>query len=58
MSRRLTRKDGKVLGVCAGLGAYWDVDPTVIRLAFVLGVLFMGMGLIPYIILALVMPKG
>ena len=58
MSKRLQRKDGKILGVCAGLAEYMDVDPTVIRIAFVLSAIFMGIGIIPYIILALVMPKA
>ena len=58
MSKKLQRKDGKILGVCAGLGEYFDTDPTIVRVAFVLSVLFMGFGIIPYLILALIMPKA
>jgi phage shock protein C len=57
-TKKLLRKEGKILGVCAGLADYLDVDVTVIRIAFVFSVLFAGFGIIPYIILALVMPKG
>jgi len=56
--KKLLRKEGKVLGVCAGLAEYLDVDVTVIRVAFVFSVIFAGFGLIPYLILALIMPKG
>lgn len=58
MNKKLQRKEGKVLGVCAGLGEYLDIDPTVVRIGFVLSAIFMGIGIIPYIILALVMPKA
>lgn len=57
-TKKLLRKDGKILGVCAGLADYLDVDVTIIRIAFVFGFIFFGIGLIPYIILALIMPKG
>ena len=57
-NRRLVRKEGKILGVCAGLADYLDVDVTVIRVAFVFSAIFAGFGVIPYLILALIMPKG
>ncbi|MFD2520191.1 PspC domain-containing protein [Emticicia soli] len=51
--------DNKVLsGVASGLAAYFGVDVTVIRLLFVLGVLFFGTGLLAYIILWIVAPKA
>jgi phage shock protein C len=56
--KKLLRKDGKFLGVCAGLADYLDVDVTIIRIAFVFSFIFAGFGLIPYIILALIMPKA
>jgi phage shock protein C len=58
MDKKLQRKEGKVLGVCAGLGDYLDIDPTVVRIGFILSAIFVGIGIIPYIILALVMPKA
>lgn len=57
-NRKLVRKEGRILGVCAGLAEYLDVDVTVIRVAFVFSVIFAGIGIIPYLILALIMPKG
>lgn len=58
MSKKLERKQGKILGVCAGIGDYMDLDPTVARLAFVLLFFFAGGGVLLYLILALVMPKA
>jgi phage shock protein C len=57
MSKRLYKgRDKKLFGVCSGLGEYFDVDPTIIRVAFVLAVLGLGTGLLVYIVLAIVMP--
>ena len=50
-------KDAVLFGVCSGLGKYFSIDPVIIRIAFVLGVVCFGFGLIPYIILAILMPK-
>ncbi len=58
MSKKLERKQGKILGVCAGIGEYMELDPTVVRLAFVLLFFFAGGGVLLYLILALVMPKA
>ncbi len=49
--------DKKLCGVCGGIAEYFDVDSTIIRLAWVLLTLFVGCGIIAYIIAALVMPK-
>lgn len=58
MARRLYRSqtDKMLGGVCAGLGEYLDVDPTVIRLIFVLAALLGGHGILLYLILWLIMP--
>jgi phage shock protein PspC (stress-responsive transcriptional regulator) len=58
MKRLVKSSDRKVFGVCGGLGNYFDIDPTVIRLAFVISVLVFGTGLLLYIILAIVMPSA
>ncbi len=53
--------DNKMIaGVCAGLADYFDVDPTLVRVAYVLlSFLMVGFpGLILYIILAVVIPEG
>ena len=47
----------KVCGVCGGIANYFDVDPTVIRLAWVIFTLAGGSGLIAYIIAAIIMPE-
>ena len=49
--------DKMLAGVCGGLGQYFGIDSTVVRLIFALLVFFgVGSGLILYIILALIMP--
>ncbi|TET17936.1 MAG: PspC domain-containing protein [Dehalococcoidia bacterium] len=58
MQKRLYRsKDERMIwGVCGGLAKYFDVDPTIIRLVAVL-TLFLGLvGVLAYIILAIVIP--
>jgi phage shock protein C len=57
-SKILTRGEGKILGVCEGLGDHFELDPTVVRIAFVLFVFLGGSGILLYLILALVMPKA
>ena len=49
--------EGKLFGVCAGLAEHFDVDPVLIRVGFVCSVLFLGIGLIPYILLAIIIPE-
>lgn len=50
--------DKKVSGVCGGIAEYFDMDSTVVRLAWVLFTLLGGSGIIAYIVAALVMPKN
>jgi len=59
--RRLYRiKDRSVIaGVCSGIGAYFDLDPNVIRLLFVLFALFTsGFGILVYIVLMFAIPSA
>ena len=56
MKKRLVKKDKKIFGVCSGLGEYFDIDPTVVRVLFLASVLLFGTGVLLYIILAIVMP--
>jgi phage shock protein C len=58
--KRLVRSErNKVVGgVCGGLGEYLDIDPTIIRLVFVVFTLAGGSGVLVYLILWLVMPPG
>lgn len=47
-----------IAGVCAGLGTYLNIDPTVVRLLFVLGFFMVGPGLVlAYLIMAIVTPE-
>ncbi len=57
MERRLVKKDKKIFGVCGGLGYYFGIDPTLVRVLFVIAVLGFGSGLLIYLILAVVMPE-
>ncbi|MDM7918587.1 MAG: PspC domain-containing protein [Methanosarcina sp.] len=59
MERRLTksRTNRMIFGVCGGLGEYLEIDPTLVRLAFVFLTLANGIGLIIYIVLAIIMPS-
>ena len=49
--------DKKIAGVCGGIAEYFNVDSTLIRLAWVLFSLLGGSGLLAYIIAALIMPE-
>ena len=58
MKKRLYKSstDKKVCGGWGGIANYFDVDPTVIRLIWVIFTLAGGSGLIAYIIAAIIMP--
>lgn len=57
-SKKLYRKnEGKMLlGVCAGLADYLAMDPTVVRLLWVLFTCVGGSGILAYIVCAIIMP--
>ena len=48
--------DQKIAGVCSGIAKYLEIDVTVVRLLWVLAILFAGGGILAYIICALLMP--
>ena len=53
------RRDGeKFAGVCGGLAEYFDLDPTLVRVVYLVATFFTGIvpGIILYVILALVIP--
>jgi phage shock protein C len=56
--RRLTRSESgrKIAGVCAGLGEYLNIDPTIVRLLFIAAIFAGGAGLILYLVMWLVVP--
>jgi phage shock protein PspC (stress-responsive transcriptional regulator) len=54
-----SKSNRMIAGVCAGLGDYLNIDPTIIRLLFVLGFFtFNGAMLLVYLIIAIVTPEG
>lgn len=56
--KRLMRssRDKKLGGVCAGLADYFDLDPTIVRVVWLLAVLLAGTGFLVYLILWIVLP--
>jgi phage shock protein PspC (stress-responsive transcriptional regulator) len=52
-----SRTDRQLAGVCGGLADYLGLDPSIVRVAFVVLALLGGPGLLLYIILALVVPE-
>src|SRR5215510_13571380 len=54
---RRSRSDRRVAGVAGGLGRHLDVDPVILRVAFVVLTFFGGVGLLLYIALWLLLPE-
>ena len=54
---RRSHRNKMISGVSGGLGEYFAIDPTVVRIAFVLLAFFNGVGLIVYLLLWLIMPS-
>ena len=52
-----SRTDRQIAGVCSGLAEYFDLDPSIVRLIFLLMTVMGGPGLILYIVLAIVVPE-
>ena len=51
-------KGRKIEGVCGGIAEYFDIDPTLVRLIWVLfTACSFGSGIIAYIIAAIIMPR-
>lgn len=58
MQKKLYRSNNKmVCGVCAGVAEYFDIDPTIVRLGWVIGSLFAGCGVLVYIAATIIVPK-
>jgi len=60
MAKKLYRSgENKVLGgVCGGLGEYFDIDPILIRLAWVIAIFVLGTGLLTYLIVWIIIPRN
>ena len=59
MNKKLYKSntDNKLDGVCGGIGKYFDIDSSVVRLAWVAFTLLGGSGLLAYIICAIILPR-
>lgn len=59
MKKRLYKSETNKIftGTCGGLGEYFNIDPTIVRLIFVIGTFFSGFGVLVYIVAALIMPS-
>lgn len=57
MKRLVKSSDRRLLGVCGGIADYFDLDPNIIRLLWVIFSLLGGSGVLAYIIAALIMPS-
>ena len=57
--KRLTKSSNKMIcGVCGGIGEYLGIDPTVVRLLWVLLSVLGGAGVLAYIIAAIIIPEA
>lgn len=60
MQKRLYRTEGpdaKLFGVCGGIAEYFNIDPTLVRVGWVILTLAGSVGFWGYIICAFIMPK-
>ena len=60
MNRKLTKGesfDSMISGVCSGISDYFGIDVTILRFIWIMLTFYHGVGLIPYIILAIIMPN-
>lgn len=57
MAKRLVKGEKKLFGVCSGLANYFDMDPTVMRILFLVAFFMFGTGGLLYVILAIAMPE-
>ena len=56
-----SREDRMIGGVCAGLGEFFGIDPTIVRLFFVFGAIFLGFPgalVLIYFVILLVVPEA
>ena len=52
-----SRKNRMLCGVCGGLGEYLGVDPTIVRILWILFSLAYGAGILAYILACIVIPE-
>jgi phage shock protein C len=56
--RRLyrSRDERMIAGVCGGLGEYFSIDPTLVRVLFVVAAVVGGWGVLAYLLLLIIVP--
>lgn len=59
MGKRIYRSKSEkmIAGVCGGLAQYFNIDPTLVRLGWIIFALTFGTGILAYIICAFVIPE-
>lgn len=59
MERRmyLSKTDNKIAGVCGGIAEYFGIDPTIVRLLWLVMIFAYGTGIMIYIVAAIIMPE-
>ena len=59
MDKRIFLSDPnkKIGGVCGGIGEYFGIDPTIVRLIWFLSIFLEGIGLLAYFIAWIVIPR-
>ena len=61
MSKKLykSRRNVKVDGICAGIGSYFNIDPTIVRIAAFVMILLSNIvpGLLAYLVAAIIIPR-
>ncbi|MGN0179765.1 MAG: PspC domain-containing protein [Monoglobaceae bacterium] len=59
MKKRLYKSNMNIMidGVCGGIAEYFDMDPTLVRLGWVLFCALGGSGIVAYIIAAIIIPR-
>ncbi len=60
MEKKLYKSESNKMleGVCGGIGEYFSIDPTIVRLLWAFFSLMAGTGILAYIIAAIVIPKA
>ena len=60
MNKKLYRSkvDSRICGVCGGLGEYFDIDSTIVRLVAIVLIFGWGSGLLAYLVAAIIIPKN
>ena len=53
-----SKKNKVIAGVCAGLANYFNIDPVILRIIWLVLVLFFGIGALAYIVLWIIMPNS